>query len=347
VIQVLTGLACLFAFCLLLGIVYQKRGTRRDLKAHPPPGRLVDLGTHRLHILELGRGDETVVMEAGLMSTVLSWTALQRELSKSFKTISYDRAGLGWSDLGPMPRTADRIVDELHSLLRRAGINPPYVLVGHSFGGLVMPLFAARFPDEVAGMVLIDPVVPEEWSPPPDGDLKLVRIGADVCWRAAFLARFGVCRLIASLLSVSSRGPARHLLRLITRGTPADAGSVSSPWFFALPAEERAMASVFWTQRKFALTIASQLGNLPWSARSLAGFGACFHKPVVVLSAQTASQRRREGHAAMADRLPFGELVSSRSNHWIMQQESDLVVRAIKNVVDASRSTSAARRKSA
>ena len=83
------------------------------------------------------------------MSTVLSWTNLQQELSRSFRVVSYDRGGLGWSELGPMPRTADRLVDELHTLLQRAAVPPPYILVGHSFGGLTMPLFAARFPEEV------------------------------------------------------------------------------------------------------------------------------------------------------------------------------------------------------
>src|SRR5947208_13909012 len=109
------------------------------------------------------------------MSTVLSWSNLQRELTESYRVVSYDRAGLGWSDLGPMPRTADRIVDELHRLLQQAAIPPPYVLVGHSFGGLTMPLFAARFPEEVAGMVLVDPVAPSEWNPPSEHDRKLTR----------------------------------------------------------------------------------------------------------------------------------------------------------------------------
>jgi len=102
-----------------------------------------------LHLLEVGQGSPTILLEAGLMSTVLSWSDLQRSLAESFRVVSYDRAGLGWSELGPMPRTADRIVEELHTLLERAAIPPPYILVGHSFGGLTMPLFAARFSDEV------------------------------------------------------------------------------------------------------------------------------------------------------------------------------------------------------
>jgi len=318
----------------ILGVVYQKLGTRRDAKVYPPPGRLVGLGTHRLHLLESGTGGPTILFEAGLMSTVLSWSELQRTLAASFRVVSYDRAGLGWSDLGPMPRTADRIVEELHTLLERAGIPPPYVLVGHSFGGLTMPLFAARFPDEVSGMVLVDPVVPAEWNPPSQHDLKLTRIGANVCRRAALLARFGLIRFVAFLLTTPIKDLAAHLVRLISRGTPAESGTVSSPWFAALPANERAMTSVFWVQPKFALTIASQLENLPASAASVAQFTNFSDKPVIILSARTAPERRRTEHAAIAARLPHGEhILAGKSNHWIMQEDPDLVIRAIEKVL--------------
>ena len=320
----------------LLGVVYQTLGTRRDRKIYPPPGRLVDLGTHRLHLFEAGCGSPTILLESGLMSTVLSWGDIQRQLAASFRVVTYDRAGLGWSDLGPLPRTADQIVDELHALLERARISPPYVLVGHSFGGLTMPLFAARFPGEVGGVVLVDPVAPAEWNPPSDHDRKLTRIGAKVCRRAAILARLGVIRLVAALLATRARRIASHLVRLISRGTPADSGTVSSPWFSALPANEKAMASVFWVQPKFALTIASQLENLPVSAARVGQVDKSCDKPVVILTARTAPEHRRKEHAAMAARLPFGEHVfAEKSNHWIMQDQPDLVIRAVHKVVES------------
>ena len=320
-----------------LGLVYQVFGTRRDGKLHRPPGRLLDLGTHRLHLLESGRGGPTVVLEAGLMSTVLSWSELHPLLAGSFRVVSYDRAGLGWSDLGPMPRTADRIVEELHTLLQRAAIPPPYVLVGHSFGGLTMPLFAARFPDEVAGMVLVDPVVPAEWNPPSEHDLKLTRIGAKICRRAAILARFGLIRFVAFLLTTGVKEVAARLVRLISRGSPAESGTVSSPWFATLPANEKTMASVFWIQPKFALTIASQLENLPASAASVGRFTNLCDKPVVILSARTAPERRRAEHAAIAARLPRGEhVLAGNSNHWIMQEDPELVIRAIEKAASYS-----------
>jgi pimeloyl-ACP methyl ester carboxylesterase len=336
-IQIVDWIAGLTLFGAAMGMVYQALGTRRDDRVYPPPGRLVDLGSHRLHLLEEGRGSPTILLEAGLMSTVLSWSELQGALAGSFRVVSYDRAGLGWSELGPMPRTADRIVDELHTLLERAAISPPYVLVGHSFGGLTMPLFAARFPDEVAGMVLVDPVAPTEWNPPSEHDLKLTRIGAKVCRRAAILARIGTIRFVAFLLTTGVKKLAGYLVRLISRGTPAESGSVSSPWFSALPANERAMAAVFWVQPKFALTIASQLENLPISAASVGQFANFSDKPVVILTARTAPEHRRLEHASMAGRLPQGEHVLARnSNHWIMQEDPDLVIRAIEQVIRSS-----------
>ncbi|MGA2421235.1 MAG: alpha/beta fold hydrolase [Candidatus Acidiferrum sp.] len=315
--------------------LYHVLATRRDRRLYPPPGRLVDLGTHRLHILETGHvnGGPAIVLEAGLMSTVLSWTYLQRELSRSFRVVSYDRVGLGWSDLGPMPRTANRMVTELHELLERAGVRPPYVLVDHSFGGLTVPIFAARFPKDVVGVVLIDPVVPAEWHPPSDHSRSLVSIGAKVCRRAAILAHIGLIRFIAALITSGAKKYANALIRLISRGTSTETGSVSSPWFWALPEEEKALVPILWIHSKFALTIASQLENLPTSAAQVDSHGVFSDSPCIVLSASTSSPRRSEGHAAIADRLPQGQhIVAKNSNHWIMPAESRLVLDAIVEV---------------
>lgn len=206
-----------------------------------------------------------------------------------------------------------------------------------------MPLFAARFPDETAGMVLVDPVAPAEWNPPSEHDRKLVRIGAAVCRRAALLSRFGLLRFVGFLLSTRLKNVAARLVRLISRGAPADAGSVSSPWFSALPVEERAMAAIFWVQEKFARAIASQLENLPASAARIVEPERVFDKPVVILSASTAPEKRRKEHAAMAARLPQGEYVlAERSNHWIMQHQPELVISAIERIVEASKTDRAA-----
>lgn len=342
-IHTLIWVAALALLVVVLGIFYQALGTRRDARLHPPPGRMVDLGTHRMHVLEEGSGGPTVLLEAGLMSTVLSWTELQSKLSHSYRVVSYDRAGLGWSDLGPMPRTAGQIADELHLMLERASIPPPYLLVGHSFGGLTMPLFAARYSLETVGMVLVDAVAPAEWNPPSERDRKLSHIGAKVCRRAAVLSRVGILRFVGFLLTTRVKSVANYLVRMISRGTPEQSGTVSSPWFWALPANERAMASVFWIQEKFALTIASQLEHLPFSAAQLEEMGFGYDKPVVILSAETSPQQRKEAHRAIAQRYPYGRhVMAEKSNHWIMQDEPVLVLEAIRKVADPVRDTRSA-----
>lgn len=122
----------------------------------PPPGELIDIGGHRLHLVCQGQGGPTVVMDAGLGGLSLEWWEVQQRLARHARTCVYDRAGYGWSDPGPQPRTSDRIVQELHTLLERAGLAPPFVLVGHSFGGYNMQLFAARHPHLTGALVLVD-----------------------------------------------------------------------------------------------------------------------------------------------------------------------------------------------
>jgi pimeloyl-ACP methyl ester carboxylesterase len=328
-------LAAIVAIC-VIGTIYQALATRRDQRIHPPPGRMVDIGGHRLHLLVMGTaraGVPTVVLEAGLMSTVMSWTGLQQRIAEKYRVVSYDRAGLGWSELGPMPRTADRIADELHTLLGRAEIAPPYVLVGHSFGGLMAPNFAARYPSEASGLVLIDAVAAGEWNPPSEKDAKLSGIGAKVCRRSAVLSHLGVIRFVAFLLTTGAKAFAGRLVHLLSRGTPDDAGTVKSPWFAALPPEEQKLAALFWVQPKFPLTIASQLENLPVSAASVAAHPVFCEVPAVILSARTSSERRRAEHASMAARLPMGEHINvDGSNHWIMQQQPEIVLDAIDRV---------------
>ncbi len=135
---------------------YEAIAARSDPERYPAPGRLVDIGGHRLHIHCSGTGSPTVIFDSGLGGTSLDWTLTQPAISKTTRACAYDRAGMGWSDPGPLPRSAKQIAGELHALLMAAGIAPPYVLVGHSLGGKNIRMFARDYPSEVAGMVLVD-----------------------------------------------------------------------------------------------------------------------------------------------------------------------------------------------
>jgi pimeloyl-ACP methyl ester carboxylesterase len=177
------------------GALYQALATARDTRAYPPPGRLVDIGGHRLHLYCVGTGSPTVVLEAVAGGTSADWAWVQPEVAATTRVCAYDRAGRGWSDHGPGPRDARRVATELHTLLGNAGEPGPYVLVGHSLGGLFVRQFAAQYPDEVAGMVLIDARHPDTFtrSTPTEqaaerADMRRNRIGAA-------LAPFGVLRL--------------------------------------------------------------------------------------------------------------------------------------------------------
>jgi pimeloyl-ACP methyl ester carboxylesterase len=123
------------------------------------PARLVDIGRgRRMNIYCIGHGSPIVIFEAGLGDQIRAWAMVQPAIAKVTRACSYDRAGLGFSDSSGRPGTAENAVDDLHRLLAAASVKPPYVLVGHSLGGLYMQLFADRYRSEVAGMVLVDPV---------------------------------------------------------------------------------------------------------------------------------------------------------------------------------------------
>jgi pimeloyl-ACP methyl ester carboxylesterase len=150
---------------LLLGLSYQAIASALDASHYPAPGKLVDIGGYRLHINCTGTGSPTVILDAGLGGTSLDWSKIQPAVARFTRVCSYDRAGYGWSDTGPGPRTSQQIVKELHLLLVHDQVSGPYVLVGHSVGGLNMRLYAYRYPAEVAGMVLLDSTSEHQFAP--------------------------------------------------------------------------------------------------------------------------------------------------------------------------------------
>ena len=157
------------AALVLAGILYQRVGASRDRLRYTVAGRWVDIGHGcSLYLLEKGpdeSGGPTVLFESGIAATNLNWSRIQETVSKFAHTASYDRGGLGWSSPASTTRTPGNIATELHAMLESAGIKPPYVLVGHSFGGLVVRRFALLYPEDVAGIVLVDPMRCEEWPP--------------------------------------------------------------------------------------------------------------------------------------------------------------------------------------
>lgn len=149
----------------LISLAAPLRAGALDTARLAPAGVYADLGTHRLHYHCVGKGYPAVVIDTGIGGSGAEWHAVRETLVERAMVCTYDRAGYGWSDPGPSPRTTKRIARELRALLVAAGVPPPYVLVGHSFGGFNVRMFAARYPAEVAGLVLVDSSHPDEPMP--------------------------------------------------------------------------------------------------------------------------------------------------------------------------------------
>jgi len=179
-----------------IGGGYETVSEAADAAAYPMPGRLIDVGAHRLHLHCTGSGSPTVVLEpgGGAMSSNLGW--ITPGVARDTRVCVYDRAGRGWSEPADTPQDGAQVAADLHTLLHRANVPGPYVLAGHSFGGLYVLTFAARYPDEVAGMVLVDSTAPAAAPSTAQGSSDGIdRLAA----LASIPARLGLVRLVGHL----------------------------------------------------------------------------------------------------------------------------------------------------
>ena len=300
------------------------------------PGRLIDVGGFRLHLHCSGSGRPAVVMDSALAGSSISWSLIQPDVSRLTCACSYDRAGFGWSDAGPMPRTAGRVADELRVLLDHGGVAPPFVLVGHSFGGLVMRIFAARYRSDVSGLVLVDPAHPEDWvTPAPKEQIKIDR-GIKLCRSGATAARFGAARLVSGLVTFGLFGVARGLATVVSRGglSREDEGVLAPYW--KLPPETRRPLRQFWTQEKFFAALGSQIASISSSAAETlaASAGGYGDLPLVTISSTDPGDyrlRQQEALARLSDR--GRHVVASKSGHWIPLDQPQVVIDAIREML--------------
>src|SRR5215475_16204790 len=161
--------------CVMLYILSASAQSESTPPPFPPPGRLVDIGGWRLHLNCTGEArasQPTVILESGLGDFSVEWSLVQPGVAKFARVCSYDRAGDGWSELGPHPRTFRQIVYELHTLLDRAGVKPPLALVGHSYGGWLVRQYASTYPSDVVGMALVEAGADNPRRILPDGKLR-------------------------------------------------------------------------------------------------------------------------------------------------------------------------------
>ena len=308
-------LAKLAAFIALAGgasAIYQRAGDARDRRRFAPPGRLVDIGGRTLHLLQAGSGSPVVVVVVAAMAdNVLMWTRIQRELAGEMRVCLYDRAGIGWSDPPPQgPRTFGDMACELHDLLSIAGVPVPYVLVGHSVGGIVARQFAVRYPGAVSGIALIDSSHEDQvrrrgvdgW---PYGQRELLIRAAK---RQARI--LGMRRLAAAL------GLARKLDADIAREVPAE---------FAAAARAIALSS---RQRRI------QVRETLMLARSSGQPPALGSLPLAVVTAGRQVPgwvRMQEELASLSTRTTH--LTAEEAGHYVHLDDPELIVRVIRDLV--------------
>ena len=323
---------------LVLGIVYQWLGAVGSGRAFPAPGTLVAVDGRRLHCRCGGAGTPAVVFEAGIAASSVSWSLTQPAVEAFTRACSYDRAGLAWSDPGVSRRSMRTFVSELRKLLNGAGIAPPYVLVGHSFGGLIVRGFARAFPFDVAGLVFVDTLHPEEWLNPSREQLRMLRGGVFLSGVGAVLARVGVVRLCLVLLTRGAAGPPRRFSRLFGRQAAQllerIVGEVQK-----LPADVLPAVQAYWSHPRAFRGMAHHLSCLPLCAQEIGRPEETFRDlPLVVISAANRDPRWLAADAALAGSSRAGRHVrASRGGHWVQLDDPSVVIDAVHEVVRRAR----------
>lgn len=155
----LLGVVGLVVLLAVAGAIYQSVATANDQRDYPSPGQLINVDGHMMHLNCVGEGSPTVVLEAGAYGFSAEWYWVQQQLAVTNRVCAYDRAGMGWSEPVAGPRTLQQGVEDLHALLAQAGESGPYVLAGHSYGGIRIRVYATEYPDDVAGLAMVDTAV--------------------------------------------------------------------------------------------------------------------------------------------------------------------------------------------
>jgi pimeloyl-ACP methyl ester carboxylesterase len=323
----LIAAAAIVVAILAAGLLYQAIGLRRDRTRYAPTGRLVDIGGRRLHVYETGAGAPTVVLEAGIAASSLSWSLVQPRIAEFARVVSYDRAGLGWSDASDQPCTPSQLARDLRALL--TSIPPPYILVAHSYGGLVVRRFAADYPDLTAGLVLVDPLHPSEWNAPAEQQRATLTRAARLSRRGALLARFGVVRFSLALLT---RGQ-RFLPLLAARVSSGGGSSVTQRLATEVGKLPRAVwphVASHWSNPKSFQSMARYLEGLPASSAEMMTASPLDRVPVIVITAPDCPAPRRNPADIATNAV---HIVAAGSGHWIQLDEPGLIVEAVHQLV--------------
>jgi pimeloyl-ACP methyl ester carboxylesterase len=310
-VGIVAGLLVLGLGLILAGTIFESLTEASDIRAYPPPGQLIDMGGYRLHINCTGSGSPTVVIEAGLSDWSASWSLVQLGVEKTTRVCTYDRAGLGYSTAGPLPRNARQFAQELHTLLQRANVPGPYILVGHSIGGYTAIVFAHDYSGEVSGVVLVDSTRLGARQPTQantDSDTQ-AESAPGVDWILPALARIGFVRLVTQPLH--------------------------------LPAEATKAQVAFSVRPVDLQTFQQEVRGIPASVAQARNVATLGDMPLIVLSARLGDTPSHQ--ADQADMLQLSshseQLFAEQSGHNIELEQPEAAVAAIVKMVEQLRRT--------
>jgi pimeloyl-ACP methyl ester carboxylesterase len=272
-----------------LGGGYQTVAESLDRRTHQAPGQLVDVGGHRLHLVCVGSGTPTVILESGLGEAAAYWGWISNRVADETRVCAYDRAGRGWSDPVATSQDGVAVANDLHILLDRAHVNGPFVLVGHSSGAEYVRIFAGRYPEQMAGMVLLDGQPPEVFEGLP-----------------SFPVFYSIFRRVFALLpSVARLGVGR----LLYHGG-----------FGSLPAGSRDMQRFTYSSTSAARSLRDEFAELPTSLAQARSFQNLGDRPLVVV---TAERDAMAGWLPLQDRMAT---LSTNSSHRVVPYTHDGLV---------------------
>lgn len=310
--RIVLGLLVIILMLAATGFLYENISEARDRRFNAMDGKLVDVGGREMHIKCAGEGSPVVVLDSGLGDTHLSWHKVQPEIARFTRVCSYDRAGLGYSDASPRPRTSRVIGEELHQLLQAAGVPPSYVVVGHSMGGYDVRVYTSMYPREVVGMVLVDASHPDQENRFP-AELK----DMEGSWHReaqfiAYATPFGVPRFMGL----------------------CEAGAIER----ASDCNGRTARARLDEIRAFAESAAQTASTGPFGDLPLAVLSHDPDKPSNDLPPDLARsvnglwERMQEDLAHLSSRGK--QTVAKNSGHYIQLDRPDVVIEAIRNIVD-------------
>lgn len=327
------GAFAVLAIMLIMGVIYQSVASARDLKKYPPPGKLYDVGGRRLHLYSTGEVGPTVVLEAGGSSPALLWYLVQKEVAIFARVCSYDRAGFGWSDPVSKPLTANDAAEDLHKLLKTANVPGPYILVGHSIGGVYIRAFTHHYPAEVAGMVLVDSSHESQNLRYPHEFNKISRRQISSMRMLPFLSRIGMLRLTRAWSLMMPEPPlpveiGMAILATMYRTSYCEATYEEMVAIAGMVSQEKGPAS---------------LGDLPLIV--LAADDSIKKMPEAMVKAigqnafEKLLQLAQEFPQELAGLSTCGKLiVVENSSHYIQWDQPKIVIDAIKEIVEQVRS---------